>query len=76
MNYRGFFQEGLFDNVGREITSEEDYFGGYSKGQRQGCGFVQNKKDGSDYLGYWVDDVKDVFGRQKMTDGNIYEGAI
>ena len=76
VKYTGYFSQGLFEQVGKEFSSDGEYFGNFSEGMKSGVGLYRSPDQKETYLGYWNQDSKDVFGRQTLIDGNVFEGEF
>lgn len=71
--FKGKFNEGVYDGVGQENHGDSKYLGHFSVGKKDGIGYMKIG-DKARFLGYWSQDIRNGFGIEHFENGDMYEG--
>lgn len=72
--YEGDFHGNVYDGYGTLCTETSVYYGNFVQGEKSGNGKLENKYEGTEYIGHWKHNLKNGFGKETYPDGSFYEG--
>ena len=72
--YIGNYKDDMADGIGKLITGNSKHYGEFKFDQANGYGIFHNEVNGTEYEGYWLNDIQNDYGIEKWNNESIYFG--